>query len=297
MEHHDEQLKGNGYGHKGNSLIVNISTKENDNLFLNLNGNRFNFHQFKNSDFNPLLAEAAKGGFLHVLSLLLNHLNADYNNEDVIERVVLFAQDAVSNYEKTLIFLKGTILPKALYQRHPNNSYATRSNKRLKLTPSSPLIVFKGNSGVLETIARYVCPPGSPQQMRTLHQLIHHLFPFIDNVEEEETVDEDEEDEDEEDDDMHDSSLVCAYCNDRTEQDIPVFVCPRCGTALCELCENMLVRHAPVDNLDVCHICWTDADDAMEEDNETSDESDDDEDDDDDDEDEEDDETSDVEMF
>ena len=219
MEHHDERLKGNGYGHTGKSLILNISTKENDKLFLNLNGNHHNFHQFKNSDFNPLLAEAAKGGFLHVLSLLLNHLNAGYTNEDVIKRVVLFAQDAVSNYEKTLIFLKGTILPKDLYQRHPNNSYATRSNKRLKLTPS-PLIVFKGNSGVLETIARYVCPPGSPQQMRTLQQLIHHLFLFVDNVEEEETVDEDEED-----DDMHDSSLVCGYCNDRTEQDTPVFIC------------------------------------------------------------------------
>ena len=177
MEHHDEQLIRNGYGHTGKSLILNISRKENDNLFLNLNGNYF--HPFENSDFNPLLAEAAKGGFHHLLSLLLNHLNAGYNNEDVIERVVLFAQDAVSNYENMHIFLKGTILPKDLYQRHPNNSYATRSNKRLKLTPS-PLIIFKGNSGVLATIARFVSPPGSPQQLSTLQQLIHHLSPFID---------------------------------------------------------------------------------------------------------------------
>ena len=270
MEHHDEQLIGNGYGHTGKSLMLNISRKENDNLFSNLNGNWF--HQFKKSDFNPLLAEAAKGGFPHVLSLLSNHLNAGYTNEDVIERVVLFAHDAISNYANTHVFLKGTILPKALYQRHPNNSYATRSNKRLKLTPS-PLIIFKGNSGILETIARYVCPPGSPQQMNTLQQLIHHLSPFIDIVEEEETVDEEEED-----DDMHDSSLVCGYCNDRTEQDTPVFVCPRCGTALCELCEEMLVRHAPVENLEGCPICWTNADDVIEEENETTDESDDDED-------------------
>ena len=48
----------------------------------------------------------------------------------------------------------------------------------------------------------------------------------------------------------------------------------------------MLVRYAPIDNLDVCPICWTDADDAIEEDNENLDESDDDED-----------KTSDVEML
>ena len=50
----------------------------------------------------------------------------------------------------------------------------------------------------------------------------------------------------------------------------------------------MLVRYAPLDNLDVCPFCWTDANDAFEKDNETSDESDDDEDED---------KTSDVEML
>ena len=48
------------------------------------------------------------------------------------------------------------------------------------------------------------------------------------------------------------------------------------SSALCEFCEDMLVQYAPLDNLDVCPFCWTDADDAFEEDNEFSDELDDD---------------------
>lgn len=243
-------------------------------MTLHKNLNNHLFHDNSIHDFNPLYNILVYGVDVMVEFLsgrVLVHI-------DVIRRLKSWAKTSAN----LLLFLQGTILPIATSRRDLANTYNTRSNNE----NASTVVIFQGKSLILKLISDFV--GGSNELIQTpnlfykLHGFVNYLDHFIENVEEEETVDEDEED-----DDMHDSSLVCAYCNDRTEQDTPVFVCPRCGTALCELCEMMLVRHAPVDNLDVCHICWTDADDAMEEDNETSDESDDDEED----------ETSDVEML
>ena len=92
--------------------------------------------------------------------------------------VLAWAQDTVTNHENMKIFLKGTILSSASFRRHPKNEYATRSNKRMKV--SSPLVVFKGTSGILELIADFVA--GTPQQVRSLHQLLNLLSAFIADV-------------------------------------------------------------------------------------------------------------------
>ena len=108
--------------------------------------------------------------------------------------VLSWAQNSVAAYENVKLFLTGTNVSASSVRRHSNNPYATRSRKRMKVvSPSSPLVIFKGKSGILELIAHYIA--GTPQQLRTLRQLVDHLpaliadVPFV--IEEE---DEDEED-------------------------------------------------------------------------------------------------------
>ena len=48
------------------------------------------------------------------------------------------------------------------------------------VSPSSPLVIFKGKSGILELIAHYIA--GTPQQLRTLRQLVDHLPALIADV-------------------------------------------------------------------------------------------------------------------
>ena len=248
-----------------------------NNRMMNLNKNLNNhlFHDNSIHDFNPLYNILVYG--LDVMVELLSRRL--FVHIDVMRRLKSWAKTSVN----LLLFLQGTILPIATYRRDPANTYNTRSSNE----NASTVVIFKGKSLILKLISDFVGGSNeliqTPNLFYTLQEFVNYLDHFIENKEEEETVDEEEED-----DDMHDSSLVCGNCNDRTEQDTPVFVCPRCGTALCEFCEDMLVRNAPIDNLEVCPFCWSDADDAFEEENETSDESEDDEDDD---------ETSDVEML
>ena len=108
--------------------------------------------------------------------------------------VLAWAQTSVATYDTVKLFLRGTIVSAASFHRHPKNPYATRSNKRSKVSPS-PLVLFKGKSGILELIAHYIA--GTPQQLRTLRQLVDRLPVFIADVPfviEEEEDDEDEED-------------------------------------------------------------------------------------------------------
>ena len=95
--------------------------------------------------------------------------------------VLSWAQNSVAAYENVKLFLTGTIVSASSVRRHSNNPYATRSRKRMKVvSPSSPLVIFKGKSGILELIAHYIA--GTPQQLRTLRQLVNLLPAFIADV-------------------------------------------------------------------------------------------------------------------
>ena len=96
--------------------------------------------------------------------------------------ILAWAQDAIAILDNVQLFLTGTILSAPYFRRHPNNPYATRSNhKRMRVSPtSSPLVMLKGKSGILELIAHFVA--GTPQQLRTLRQLIDRLPAFIADV-------------------------------------------------------------------------------------------------------------------
>ena len=133
-------------------------------------------------------------------------LDQAYGEWDEDERLPLlsWAQDAVTTHEHFQLFLKGTILSSSTFRRHPKNEYATRS-KRMRLsstTTSSSLVTFKGKSGILELISKYLGNP-KPQELRIFRQLIRLLSTFIEDVpfveeeySEEEDVDDDEEDAD-----------------------------------------------------------------------------------------------------
>ena len=105
--------------------------------------------------------------------------------------VLAWVRDAVATHDNVKVVLTGTIVSASSFRRHPKNPYATRS-KKPKIAPS-PLVLLKGKSGVLEGIAHYVA--GTPQQRRTLRQLLILLPAFIADVpfvDEEEEKDEDE---------------------------------------------------------------------------------------------------------
>ena len=87
--------------------------------------------------------------------------------------------DAIRTYATVkVLLLTGTMVPTSVFRRHPNNPYATRS-KRMKVAPS-PLVLLKGKAGILEVIAHYVA--GTPQQRRTLRQLLDRLPAFIEDT-------------------------------------------------------------------------------------------------------------------
>ena len=128
--------------------------------------------------------------------------------EDKRRTVLLRAQQAVTNHDNFHLFLKGTILAASTFRRQPNNKYATRSHKRIKLVlvvttatatkPSSPLVLFKGKAGILELISQYVglLPP---RDRRIFRQLLVLLPAFIENVPFEVEEENEEEEDDEED--------------------------------------------------------------------------------------------------
>ena len=94
--------------------------------------------------------------------------------------VLSWARDVITTHDTVKVLLiTGTIVPTSLFRRHPNNPYATRSNKRRK-TSSSPLVMLKGKAGILELIAHYVA--GTPQELRPLRQLLTQLPAFIADV-------------------------------------------------------------------------------------------------------------------
>ena len=76
--------------------------------------------------------------------------------------ILLWAQDAVATYDNVVqLLVTGTIV---------------RSNNE----ESSLLVTFKGTSGILELIARFVA--GTQQQLRTRRQVLDHLSNFIDDT-------------------------------------------------------------------------------------------------------------------
>ena len=82
--------------------------------------------------------------------------------EDKREAILLWAQYAVARHENVVqLLLTGTIV---------------RSNNQ----EPSPLVTFKGTSGILELIARFVA--GTQQQLRSRRQLLDLLSTFIDDT-------------------------------------------------------------------------------------------------------------------
>ena len=97
--------------------------------------------------------------------------------------ILAWAQTLVAAYANVHVFLTGTILSaSSSVCRPPKTPYATRSHKRRKgVSPSSsPLVIFNGKSGILELIAHYSA--GTPQELRTLRQLVNLLPAFIADV-------------------------------------------------------------------------------------------------------------------
>ena len=108
--------------------------------------------------------------------------------DDIRLPILAWVRDAVATHDNVKVFLTGTIVSASSFHRHPKNPYATRS-KRTKVAPS-PLVILNGKSGILELIAHYVA--GTPQQRRTLRQLLILLPVFIEDVPFVEEEDEDE---------------------------------------------------------------------------------------------------------
>jgi len=127
------------------------------------------------------------GGVIDDLTIRNNvHPPNHYWTLDKRVTLLLWAQDAVTTHDNFQVFLTGTIIPFTSFRRHPKNEYATRS-KRTKVSPSSssPLVMLKGKSGILELISNYVGTP-KPQELRIFRQLIRLLPTFIEDVPEEE---------------------------------------------------------------------------------------------------------------
>mmetsp|Transcript_32990 Transcript_32990/g.38005 ORF Transcript_32990/g.38005 Transcript_32990/m.38005 type:complete len:341 (+) Transcript_32990:56-1078(+) len=115
-----------------------------------------------------------------------NDLCEDYYekwNCDKRLNLLSWAQDAVTIHDHFGLFLKGTIISSSSFRRHPNNDYETRSKRKemVSATTSSPLVMFKGKSGILELIAEYVGIPKA-QEVRTFRQLSILLPAFIEDV-------------------------------------------------------------------------------------------------------------------
>ena len=104
-----------------------------------------------------------------------------WKKDDKRLTVLSWVQDAVTTHNNFNIFLKGTIILSAVFRRHPNNEYATRS-KRMKLSPSSSLLIMlKGKSGILQLIGAYTGYSKS-NDLRIFRQLIILLPAFIEDT-------------------------------------------------------------------------------------------------------------------
>lgn len=113
----------------------------------------------------------------------LRQINDVIPNWEKDERLTVLARahDIVITHDNFKLFLTGTIISSASFRRHPKNEYATRSSKSMKVSPSSsPLVVFKGTSGILEVIANYVGIP-SAHDVRMFRQLVVLLTAFIED--------------------------------------------------------------------------------------------------------------------
>ena len=140
--------------------------------------------------------DAVDGGGIDAM-VMRRDLDQAYGEWDEDERLPLlsWAQDAVTTHEHFQLFLKGTILSSSTFRRHPKNEYATRS-KRMRLsstTTSSSLVMFKGKSGILELISKYLGNP-KPKELRIFRQLIRLLSTFIEDVPFVEEEDDDDDD-------------------------------------------------------------------------------------------------------
>ena len=153
---------------------------------------------------NSALHVALWNGHFHVAQwLILNEVLSARNYYGVIDDTIMrnnlyptgyffwkddkrlpllsWAQDAVTTHNNFNIFLKGTIILSAVFRRHPNNEYATRS-KRMKLSPSSSLLIMlKGKSGILQLIAAYT-GYSKANDLRIFRQLIILLPAFIEDT-------------------------------------------------------------------------------------------------------------------
>ena len=93
--------------------------------------------------------------------------------------ILAWAQETVTTHANFQLLLTGTIVSASSVRRHPKNRYRTRS-KRTKVS-HSPLEQLNGKSGVLKVVAEYAGYP-TPQELRTLRQLIRLLTAFIKEV-------------------------------------------------------------------------------------------------------------------
>ena len=100
-------------------------------------------------------------------------------DEDKRLPILAWAQETVTTHANFQLLLTGTIVSASSVRRHPKNRYRTRS-KRTKVS-HSPLEQLNGKSGVLKVVAEYAGYP-TPQELRTLRQLIRLLTAFIKEV-------------------------------------------------------------------------------------------------------------------
>ena len=124
--------------------------------------------------------DAVDGGVIDdaIMRRDLRQETGDHWQEDKRLTVLAWAQISVAAYENVNVFLTGTLVSAS-----SSSVCATRSHKRRKVvspSSSSPLVIFNGKSGILEVIAHFSA--GTPQQLRTLRQLVNLLPALIADV-------------------------------------------------------------------------------------------------------------------
>ena len=168
--------------------IRSVDTHGESPLFSALNGGRFDFDIVQYLILKKALSsprdddDDVDGGGIDDMVMRRDLLQGTYDNwqDDRRLTVLSWARGVITTHDTVkLLLLTGTIVPTSLYRRHPNNPYATRSNKRRKKS-SSPLVMLKGKAGILELIAHFVA--GTPQQLRPLRQLNVLLPAFIEDT-------------------------------------------------------------------------------------------------------------------
>ena len=73
-------------------------------------------------------------------------------------------------------------------------------------------------------------------------------------------------DSEEEDYDWLELTRLCDICENQVQDDTPVFECQRCSSVVCDYCDRELGRvwESILEDLMVCTVCWTPADNADE---------------------------------